>query len=87
MKGDDAKMRKYTFNSIRSMGKLTFFGELNGERTDEVREALMVSFDNSHHLLIDITKVTKMDNSCIDLINSTKEKAERLHKHLVVIES
>jgi anti-anti-sigma factor len=74
----------FNFEKTGTLGLLTFDGELTEERSDRLKEALMVSLDNAEHVVVNFENVTKIDFICVQLFCQALKKAKRLKRHLTL---
>ena len=74
----------FKFDSSGGIGVLTFYGNLSRDRANELREALMVSVENAHHLVVNLENVTKLDSHCLQAIYTACRTAQRLNKGFTV---
>jgi anti-anti-sigma regulatory factor len=64
------------------IGVLTFNGDLDRQRRAFLKEALMVSLENSNHVLVNMERVTKIDDQCLQILDAAKKKALTLNKRI-----
>jgi len=74
----------FKFEKSDGLGLLTFDGELTAERSNGLKEALMISMDNAEHVIVNFEKVTRIDRSCIRLFCIAFKKSKRLKKRLTL---
>jgi anti-anti-sigma regulatory factor len=55
------------------------------EREDELKVALMMSFDNADHLVVNLGKVTGVDHSALRLLRTLQQKSSSFKKRLTLI--
>jgi anti-anti-sigma regulatory factor len=70
------------FKISKEIGVLTLHGELIQNRENVLKEALMVSLENSHHVLVNMERVTKIDDQCLQILDAAREKALTLNKRI-----
>lgn len=78
-------MLKFQFEQYNGTGVLRLQGNLTSHRADELREALLMSVDNSDHLMLNFEKVTRIDNFCVEQIKTIKRISKRLNKRFTMV--
>jgi anti-anti-sigma regulatory factor len=72
--------KQYTGNT----GVLTLHGDLTAQRAEELREAFLMSIDQSDHLIINMDKVSMIDDFCLQQIKVVRNISKRLNKRITV---
>lgn len=67
-----------------AVGILTLEGDQTIQYSNELRTALLKSFDSVHHVVLDVERVTSLDLSCLQLICSAHKTAAGMKKRLTV---
>lgn len=75
-------MMNFTFEKSGDVGILTFDGELDAGRIDELKAALMLSMNNAGHIILNFEKVTRLDDSCFKLLCSAHQISAKLNKRM-----
>jgi anti-anti-sigma factor len=70
------------FEIWEDMGVLTLRGEIDRKRQSVLKEALMVSLENSQHILINMELVTSIDDQCLQIIDAARERARTMNKRM-----
>jgi anti-anti-sigma regulatory factor len=74
----------FTYDRIGEVGVLTFQGNLLGKYVNDLKEALMISIDNSHHIVLHLEKVSHIDYYCLQTIFSACRVALKLKKRFTI---
>lgn len=80
-------MVRFKFTKSNGTGTLMFYGDLTAQPADEIMETLLVSLDNSEHLMVSLEGVTNLDRLFMTQIDVINKIAESLEKSISVIES
>lgn len=75
----------FTFERSNDIGVLTIDGKLTGKRAADLKAALMISLNNSSHLILNMEKVTELDRTCLNLLNAAWSVSSKLNKRLTLI--
>ena len=75
----------FSFEQQGYVGVLKFYGELTLKRVRELTEALMLSLDNTDHLVVNLQNVTVSDCASLKPILSAHKNAARQNKRLKLI--
>jgi anti-anti-sigma factor len=74
----------FTFEKSGTVGYLPLHGELTVQRADCVREALMMTLNNTDFLVVDFTNVTSLDPFCLQLFCMAYNASLKSGKHLML---
>ena len=77
-------MLNFTVEQPGVVGVLTLEGDQTIQYSNELRTALLKSFDSVHHVLLDVERVASLDISCLQLICSAHKTAAGMEKRLTV---
>ena len=75
----------FTFEKSNDVGVLTFDGKLTSKRAADLKAALMISLNNSCHVILNMERVTELDHTCIKLLRAAINIAKKLNKRITLI--
>jgi len=78
-------MKSFTYRLVGETGFITFSGEITCERAGEFRELLGMSVLNSDRVVIDFTKVSRIDPNCLQSICNTLKDIQMEGKQVLLI--
>ena len=75
-------MKIFEFDNSTEIGILTLIGELTRDVRAVLNEALTVALESSRHVLVNLERVTSIDDACLEVFDAAREKAVGLHKRI-----
>ena len=75
----------FTFEKSNDVGVLTFDGKLTSKRAADLKAALMISLNNSCHLILNMERVTELDNTCLKLLRAAVSISNKLNKRITLV--
>lgn len=75
---------EFTFERLGGIGVLAFAGMLTVERSAKLRELLLVSLENSDHLVVNFNGVSEMDIFCRQMFCSAYRMSLRTNKRMTL---
>jgi anti-anti-sigma regulatory factor len=75
-------MKIFEFDNSNEVGILTLIGELTRDVRTVLSEAFTVSLDSSRHLLVNLERVTSIDDACLEVFDAARERAVGQQKRI-----
>ena len=75
----------FTFEKSNDIGVLTIGGKLTSKRAADLKAALMISINNSCHVILNMERVTELDNTCLKLLRAAVGVSNTLNKRITVV--
>lgn len=75
----------FTFEKSNDVGVLTIDGKLTSKRAADLKAALMISLNNSCHVILNMERVTELDNTCLKLLRAAVSISDKLNKRITLV--
>lgn len=78
-------MKDFTYRQVGDSVFLTFFGEITCKRVESFREVLSMSANAADRVVIDFSRVSRLDPRCLQSICKALRNIRELNKKIVLI--
>lgn len=75
----------FTFEKSNDVGVLTIAGKLTSKRSADLKAALMISLNNSCHVILNMERVTELDHTCLNLLRAAVSVSNKLNKRITLV--
>jgi anti-anti-sigma regulatory factor len=80
-----AEMTDFMFERIGGVGMLDFAGDLTNERVEKLQHGLIVSLENADCVVVNLRRVTSLDEGCFQLLCSANRTFASRNKKLFLV--
>ena len=79
-----AMKMNFALKHMDGISVVSFSGNLHNNRTHEIREVLMLAFENAQNIILNLTKTKKISYHCLKAIYVSYRLANHLKKQFII---